>query len=207
MDFFFKGLVIGASIAAPVGPIGLLCIQRTMLQGRFHGFVSGLGAATADAVYGSIAGFGIDFISTFLIDQTKWVRLTGGVVLLLMGIKGLRSKPAEHAVRTADSTSGIGWSYLSTLLLTIANPMTILSFVAVFAALGVENPSHDYAGAILATLGVFFGSALWWLMLSSFAGWLTDKLNRTALLWIGRSSAVVIMGFGIWGVVSSGVIA
>ncbi len=153
MDFLLKGLVIGASIAAPVGPVGLLFIQRTMLQGRFHGFVSGLGAATA------------------------------------------------------DSTPGVGWSYLSPLLLTIANPMTILSFVAVFAALGVENSSHDYAGAILATLGVFLGSALWWLMLSSFAGWLRDKLNRTALLWIGRSSAVVIMGFGILGVVSSGVIA
>ena len=207
MDFLLKGLLIGVSIAAPVGPIGLLCIQRTVLQGRASGFVSGLGAATADAMYGSIAGFGIDLVSNFLIDQRIWIHLIGGALLLLLGIKGaLFAKPAEHAARTTGHARGIWWSYLSTFLLTITNPMTILSFVAVFAALGVGNSPHAYVSATLTVIGVFLGSALWWLILSGIAGWLRGKLNRTALLWIGRLSAVIIVGFGIFGIVSSGAI-
>ena len=100
MDFLLRGLIIGVSIAAPVGPIGLLCIQRTVMQDRISGFVSGLGAATADAVYGSIAGFGIDLVSNFLIDQRMWIHLIGGSLLLLLGIQGLFTKPAEQAAQT-----------------------------------------------------------------------------------------------------------
>lgn len=206
MDFFLKGLIIGVSIAAPVGPIGLLCIQRTVLQGRLSGFISGLGAATADAVYGSIAGFGIELVSNFLIDQRMWIHLIGGALLLLFGIKGIFAKPAEYAAQTSINTRGIWWSYISTLLLTITNPMTILSFVAVFAALGVENSSHPYDSAILTVFGVFLGSTLWWLALSSITGWLRGKFNRTALLWSGRLSAFIIISFGIFGILSSGIV-
>ncbi len=204
MDFLLRGLIIGVSIAAPVGPIGLLCIQRTVIQGRTSGLVSGLGAATADAVYGSVAGFGIDLVSNFLIDQRMWIHLIGGALLLLLGIKVLLTRPAEQAAQTKYTVRGIWWSYLSTFLLTITNPMTILSFVAVFAALGVANSSNDYVSASFTVIGVFLGSALWWLILSSVAGWLRGKLNRTAILWIGRLSAVIIIGFGIVGIVSAG---
>lgn len=207
MDFLLRGLIIGVSIAAPVGPIGLLCIQRTVMQGRLSGFVSGLGAATADAVYGSIAGFGIDLVSNFLIDQRMWIHLIGGSLLLLLGIRGLFAKPAEHAAHTKNTVRGIWWSYLSTFLLTITNPMTILSFVAVFAALGVANSTHEYLSAIVTVVGVFLGSALWWLILTGVAGWLRGKFNKVALLWIGRLSAAIIIGFGIFGIVSSGAIA
>ncbi len=204
MDFLLRGLIIGVSIAAPVGPIGLLCIQRTVIQGRTSGLVSGLGAATADAVYGSVAGFGLDLVSNFLIDQRMWIHLIGGALLLLLGIKVLLTRPAEQAAQTKYTVRGIWWSYLSTFLLTITNPMTILSFVAVFAALGVANSSNDYVSASFTVIGVFLGSALWWLILSSVAGWLRGKLNRTAILWIGRLSAVIIIGFGIVGIVSAG---
>ncbi len=206
MDFLLRGLIIGVSIAAPVGPIGLLCIQRTVLQGRASGFVSGLGAATADAVYGSVAGFGLDLVSNFLIDQRIWIHLIGGALLLLLGIKMLLTRPAEQVAQPKNTVRGIWWSYLSTFLLTITNPMTILSFVAVFAALGVANSSNDYVSASFTVIGVFLGSALWWLILSSVAGWLRGTLNRTAILWIGRLSAVIIVGFGIVGIVSSGTI-
>ena len=207
MEFLLRGLIIGVSIAAPVGPIGLLCIQRTVIQGRTSGLVSGLGAATADAVYGSVAGFGLDLVSNFLIDQRMWIHLIGGALLLLLGIKVLLTRPAEQAAQTKYTVRGIWWSYLSTFLLTITNPMTILSFVAVFAALGVANSSNDYVSASFTVIGVFLGSALWWLILSSVAGWLRGKLNRTAILWIGRLSAVIIIGFGIVGIVSSGTVA
>ena len=207
MDFLLRGLIVGVSIAAPVGPIGLLCIQRTVMQGRTSGLVSGLGAATADAVYGSVAGFGLDLVSNFLIDQRMWIHLIGGALLLLLGIKVLLTRPAEEAAQTQYTVRGIWWSYLSTFLLTITNPMTILSFVAIFAALGVANSSNDYVSASFTVIGVFLGSALWWLILSSVAGRLRGKLNRTAILWIGRLSAVIIIGFGIIGIVSSGTIA
>lgn len=201
-----RGLIIGVSIAAPVGPIGLLCIQRTVIQGRAFGFVSGLGAATADAVYGSVAGFGIDLVSHFLIHQRIWIHLIGGALLLLLGIRGLFTRSAEQAAPTKNTVRRIWWSYLSTFLLTITNPVTILSFVAVFAALGVANSSQEYVSATFIVVGVFLGSALWWLFLSGIAGWLRGKLNRAVLLWVSRLSAVVIIGFGIFGIVSSGAI-
>ncbi len=204
MDFLFRGLIIGVSIAAPVGPIGLLCIQRTVIQAHTSGFVSGLGAATADAVYGSVAGFGLDLVSNFLINQRIWIHLIGGALLLLLGIKVLLTRPAEQAAQTKYTVRGIWWSYLSTFLLTITNPMTILAFVAVFAALGVASSSNDYVSASFTVIGVFLGSALWWLILSSVAGWLRGKLNRTAILWMGKLSAVIIIGFGIVGIVSAG---
>lgn len=206
MDFFLRGLIIGVSIAAPVGPIGLVCIQRTVIQGRAFGFVSGLGAATADAVYGSVAGFGIDLVSHFLIHQRIWIHLIGGALLLLLGIRGLFTRSAEQAAPTKNTVRRIWWSYLSTFLLTITNPVTILSFVAVFAALGVANSSQEFVSATFIVVGVFLGSALWWLFLSGIAGWLRGKLNRAVLLWVSRLSAVVIIGFGIFGIVSSGAI-
>jgi threonine/homoserine/homoserine lactone efflux protein len=206
MMFLWMGLLIGVSIAAPVGPIGLLCIQRTVSQGRASGFASGLGAATADAVYGVVAGFGIDLVSDFLIGQQLWIRLIGGVLLLLIGIKGLSAKVADQAAQGKTAVRGIWWSYVSTFLLTITNPMTILSFAAVFAALGVAGSSHEYVSAALIVAGVFLGSALWWLILTSLAGWFRGKLNQAALLWIGRLSAVVIIGFGVYGIGSSGAI-
>jgi threonine/homoserine/homoserine lactone efflux protein len=203
LDFLLKGLIIGVSIAAPVGPIGLLCLQRTVLQGVASGFISGLGAATADAVYGSVAGFSLEIVSHFLIDQRMWIHLIGGLILLFIGMRGMFAKPAEQAIQTKNSVIGIWWSYISTFLLTITNPFTILSFIAIFAALGVGNSSQAYVGSSLTVIGVFLGSALWWLILTSVAGWLRGKLNRVVLLWIGRFSAFIIIAFGIYSIASS----
>ena len=191
---FFRGLVIGFSIAAPVGPIGVLCIRRTLAEGQMAGLVSGLGAATADALYGCIAAFGLTFISGFLIGQRVWLSLIGGLFLLYLGIKTLLSKPAEQAAQAAGS--GLLGAYASTLLLTLTNPMTILSFVAIFAALGLGNTNGDYASAMILVLGVFCGSALWWLLLSGGVGLFRDKFNAQGLLWVNRISGVIITIFG-----------
>lgn len=196
MDFslFLRGLVIGFSIAAPVGPIGVLCIRRTLADGQVAGLVSGLGAATADAFYGCVAGFGLTFISSFLVGQKMWLSLFGGLFLLYLGIKTLFSKPAEKEATVRQS--GLLGSYLSTFLLTLTNPMTILSFAAIFAALGLGSTNGSYASALILVLGVFLGSGTWWLLLSAGVGLLRDKFNADGLLWVNRISGLVIIAFG-----------
>jgi threonine/homoserine/homoserine lactone efflux protein len=197
MDFalFLRGLLIGFSIAAPVGPIGVLCIRRTLADGRASGLMSGLGAATADGMYGCVAGFGLTFISGILIDQQTWLRLFGGLFLCYLGIRTLLSKPAEQEVKVGGT--GLLGSYASTFLLTLTNPMTILSFVAIFAGLGLANTSGSYASALILVLGVFLGSAAWWLLLSGGVGLFRDRFNTRAMLWVNRVSGIVITVFGL----------
>ena len=192
---FLRGLVIGFSIAAPVGPIGVLCIRRTLAEGQVYGLVSGLGAATADALYGCVAAFGLTLVSSFLIGHKLWLSLIGGLFLLYLGIKTLLSKPAEQAAKAEGN--GLLGAYASTFLLTLTNPMTILSFVAIFAALGLGSTSGGYASALILVLGVFCGSALWWLLLSGGVGLFRNKFNAKGLLWVNRISGVVITLFGI----------
>ena len=197
MDFglFLRGLLIGFSIAAPVGPIGILCMRRTLSEGRVSGFLSGLGAATADALYGCVAGFGLTVISTFLVDQRFWIQLVGGVFLLALGIKTLRSIPAERPATA--SGSGLVASYASTLFLTLTNPMTILSFAGIFAALGVAETGGDLSAAALLVLGVFAGSAAWWLILSGGVGLMRERLSAGILRWTNRVSGVILVIFGV----------
>ena len=200
VGFLLRGLVIGFSIAAPVGPIGVLCIRRTLAEGRASGLVSGLGAATADAVYGCIAGFGLTFVLSFLVSQQAWFRLAGGVFLCYLGLKTFLGRPAEDTAST--KTSGLLGAYASTLFLTLTNPMTILSFVAVFAGLGVGSEARDYLSAGALVLGVFVGSALWWLSLSSGVGLFRSRLDLQKLAWVSRVSGVVIIGFGLLALLS-----
>ena len=133
MSLFFEGVVIGLAVAAPVGPIGVFCIRRTLAYGRASGFVSGLGAATADAVYGSVAALGLTFVTDLLVDAEAWLRLGGGVFLVFLGVKTFLSRPAERTV--AAGRGSLPGAYASTLALTLTNPSTILSFAAIFAGL------------------------------------------------------------------------
>ena len=200
ISFLLKGLIIGFSIAAPVGPIGVLCIRRTLTGGRASGLVSGLGAASADAIYGCIAGFGLAFISNFMVSQQAWLRLIGGLFLCYLGLKTLLTKPAEQAA-LAEGNGLIG-AYASTLLLTLSNPMTIISFAAIFTGLGLASTSGNYVSAGLLVLGVFIGSALWWLILSGVVGIFREKFNSHGLLWVNRISGAIITGFGLFALLS-----
>ena len=199
-SLLLKGLLIGFSIAAPVGPIGVLCIRRTLAQGRVVGLVSGLGAASADAVYGCIAGFGLTFISGLLISQQSWLKLIGGAFLCYLGVRTLLAQPAERAA--AASGMGLAGAYTSTFFLTLTNPTTILSFVAVFAGLGLASMGGSYAAAAILVLGVFAGSALWWLLLSGGVGLLRARFDTRAMRWVNRISGGVIMAFGLLALVS-----
>jgi threonine/homoserine/homoserine lactone efflux protein len=188
------GFVIGLSIAAPVGPIGVLCIRRTLADGRLAGFLSGLGAATADMIYGTIAAFGLSVIMDLLIGQANWLRLVGGIFLIYLGIRTLLSKPAEKEAETKQR-SGLVGAYLSTLLLTLTNPMTILSFIAIFAG---ALPTGSQGSPLVLVAGVFTGSACWWLGLSFGVGLMRGKLESSHMMWINRLSGVIILGFGIF---------
>ena len=200
INFLFRGLIIGFSIAAPVGPIGVLCIRRTLAKGRVYGLVSGLGAATADTIYGFTAGFGLTFISEMLISQHVWLRLVGGSFLCFLGLKTFLSKPAEKAALAKGN--GLVGSYASTFFLTIKNPVTILSFAAIFAGFGVGGAEVNYFSAGIFVIGVFVGSVLWWFFLSSGVTLFREKFSPHRLLWVNRISGIILTGFGLIALIS-----
>jgi threonine/homoserine/homoserine lactone efflux protein len=191
--FFLRGLVIGFSIAAVVGPIGMLCIQRTLQNGFFSGLVTGLGAATADGIYGSIAASGLTVISTLLFNQQHWIRLSGGLFLGYLGIKAILRRPAERVAPGPGKS--LPTAYISTLLLTLTNPLTILSFATVFAGLGVGTAGQNGWPAALVTAGVFCGSCSWWLLLSGGVGLLHRKMTTRWIFWMNRLAGTALLIF------------
>jgi threonine/homoserine/homoserine lactone efflux protein len=193
-SIFFKGLVVGFLIATPVGPIGLLCIQRTLNEGKISGLVSGLGAATADAIFGLIAALGLTF-AKILVEEQMWFRFFGGLFLCYLGVKTFLSKPAGQT-SSANGPSHIG-NYGSTFVLAFTNPITILVFVALFAGLRVVSSSTHYFSVGLSVAGVFIGSALWWFMLCGAAGILHGKISYGILTWLNRISGIIITVFGL----------
>jgi threonine/homoserine/homoserine lactone efflux protein len=200
--FILRGLVIGFSIAAPVGPIGVLCIRRTLAYGRAAGLVSGLGAASADACYGFIAAFGLTFISNILIDQKLWLHVIGGAFLCYLGVRTLLAQPASESATTSTESPSLVAAYSSTLFLTLTNPVTILSFAAIFAGLGIASASGDYATAAILVGGVFLGSAAWWLLLCGGVALLRSRIDSRALQWVNRFSGGIITAFGVIAIAS-----
>ena len=191
ISILIRGFVIGISIAAPVGPIGVLCIRRTLSDGRLAGFLSGLGAATADMIYGAIAAFGLTVIMDLMIGQANWLKLLGGIFLLYLGIRTFFSRPAEQAAQS--ERKGLPGAYLSTLFLTITNPMTIIAFIAIFAG---AMPANTGDSPLILVGGVFAGSAFWWLALSFGVSMMREHIGPNLMLWINRFSGLVIVMFG-----------
>jgi threonine/homoserine/homoserine lactone efflux protein len=190
---FLRAFIIGISIAAPVGLIGVLCIRRTLANGKTAGFVSGMGAATADMVYGAIAAFGLTAITGLLTDNAFWLRIVGGLFLLYLGVKTFREKPSDKPAEAA--ADGLWSMYLSTFFLTITNPMTILAFAAIFAGTMIGSTTGS---PLVMVAGVFAGSAAWWLTLSFGVGSLRDRLTHTHMAWINRISGAIIIAFGLY---------
>ena len=201
VGLLIKSFVIGLSIAAVVGPISVLCIQRTLSRGYVYGLISGLGVATADGTYSSIAAFGLTAISTFLVNEEVWIRAIGGAFLLYLGIRTIISRPAEKAAIAAKAHN-LPSAYASILLLTLTNPLTILSFAAIFAGIGVSGGKGGYLAATLVVLGVFLGSATWWLLLTSAVSLLRKKITPRRLAWLNRISGAVLVIFGIVALIS-----
>lgn len=192
---FVEAALIGLAIAAPVGPVGLLCIERTLRQGAATGFVTGLGAATADAIYAAIGAAGLGTLIALLTRLATPLALAGCVLLLYLGIATLRRDAASHAARAAGAHS-LPRAYGSALALTLTNPMTILSFIAIFAGLaGARTPS--LADSVLMVMGVFAGSALWWLLLAYGGGRLLSRLGARGQRLVDKACGVLLIGFAL----------
>jgi threonine/homoserine/homoserine lactone efflux protein len=189
-----KGFTLGFVIAAAVGPISLLVIRRTLGEGRMVGLVSGLGVATADATYGAIAAFGLTAITDILVDGSRALGLIGGVFLLWLAWKTVRTEPGTAATVT-ERRGGLAGAYLSILGLTLTNPMTILSFGALFAGLGVTG--EDVRESAVITLGVFLGSAAWWVVLTTAVGAFRSRLTPRWMRAINVASGLVIGAFAV----------
>ncbi len=199
-DYLIKGFLIGLSIAAPVGPIGVLTIKRTLTEGRISGFVTGMGAAFADAAYGAVAGFGLIAISSFLISHELVIKLIGGLFLFYLGVRSFLSKPATK--EATDDSKGLLNNFISTFFLTLTNPSTILSFIAIFAGLGLASSSTDYFSSTAIVFGVFMGSAIWWFILSSIVSIFRHKIIHERLVWVNRLSGLVLGSFGLLAIYS-----
>lgn len=195
-SFLLRGMVLGLAVAAPVGPIGVLCIRRSLAEGRTVGLVVGLGAATADAAYGAVAGLGLTIVSSFLVDQQAWLGLLGGAFLCYLGLRTLAARPAEEAAGDESRGGGLIGAYASTLFLTLTNPTTILSFAAIFAAVGV-GAKASVSSVVLLVGGVFLGSALWWLLLSTGVSLLRSKVGPRGMRAVNVVSGAAILAFGV----------
>lgn len=191
---FLRGLAIGFALAAPVGPVGILCIRRALADGRYAAFIAGLGAACADTFYGAVAGLGLTVISSFLMDHTTALRLVGGSFLVILGAHTWRSPPSI----TPQPTTGPGLvrDFISTFLITLSNPATILASMGVFAAIGALGAGNGSSSGVL-ILGVFSGSTLWWLVLSAMAGAARSKFTPHWLARLNHVSGAALMIFGV----------
>jgi threonine/homoserine/homoserine lactone efflux protein len=197
--FFLKGLIIGFAMAVPIGPAGIMCIRKTLAEGHSRGLTIGLGAATADSLYASIAVFGLTFVSDVIASEHVWVRLVGGGLLLFLGIRTFRVKLKDPIL--PFEIKGLWGSYVSALLLALTNPVTIFAFVAVFAAFGLGHRLTIISACIL-VLGVLLGSCLWFLTLGYVAVFFRKKLSKGGFRWVNRVSGGLLIVSGLAAFVS-----
>lgn len=207
MWLFLKGLLVGLTVAAPVGPIALLCMRRSIAEGRLSGLVTGLGAATADALCGIVAALGITAVSAFVIEQREWLQLFGGLFMVVFGVLFIRAKPpvaaeATGAVAPADRIK-LSTAYFSTVVLTLSNPMTILGFAGVFAGAGFATDTGSPWAAVVIVTGVFLGSAAWWIFLSAAASHFGRYLQTGGMRVVNVVSGALILAFGLWQLVAA----
>lgn len=199
MEHLLKGLAIGFAISAPVGPINLLCLRRSLLDGRRVGFISGLGAAAADTTYGAVAAIGLSTVTSFLVGHELWLQLVGGLFLAAFGLYLMRPHPPRRRESATPVHMGrLRDAFASTYLLTLANPLTLIAFTAIFAGLGLGLSEGGAGEALELIAGVFLGSAGWWLLLALLAGTFGRHLNDNALRWINLIAGGAIAAFGLW---------
>lgn len=202
---FVRGLALGVAVAAPVGPMSLLCMRQTLTRGFLAGFASGLGIATADGVYGAVAGFGLVAVTDLLVGQQPWLRIVGGLVMIWVGVGAMRARAAHSAVsgnEAGDEGGGLARAYAGTVALTLMNPSTILSFAALFAGLGLGGGtlgagSGDAATPIVLVSGVFLGSATWWLVVTGGISAARARIGPWVQRMINVGAGLLLVAFGL----------
>jgi threonine/homoserine/homoserine lactone efflux protein len=192
LELLIRGVIAGLIIAAPVGPVNILCMQRTIFKGWRAGVIAGLGSASADVIYGAIAGFSIAFIINFLEKELFWIRLFGGLLLMAIGAVYFFKNPGSYETEGETAVS----DFRSTFLLTLTNPTTVLSFLAVLAALGMAA-HRQWWRTLFLVAGIFSGSMLWWIVIASVMSRLRDRFNDRSLVWMNRVAGLAIGAFGV----------
>lgn len=200
-SLFVKGLILGLSIAAPVGPIGILCIQRSLNESRLAGIISGLGAASADAIYASLAALGMTVVTSFLTTHVSIFKIIGGLILIILGIINFQKKSPEQSQTNIQPSNFIS-NFFTTFILTLSNPITIIFFIAIFSGVGLVDLKGRTLSASLLILGVFIGSTIWWIFLSTAVGSLRRKFKFSIMKWINKVSGLIIIGFGLTSLIS-----
>lgn len=198
MDFLYliEGAVIAFSLAAPIGPVGILCIRRTLQRGVRPGLVIGVSAAVCDMVNSIVAAFGITLVSDFIALQQHWIRVVGGIILLAIGYGTFRTRPlADKAVK---ASGGHTWAVSSTALLTFTNPLTLFAYAAAFAAIGVKNIVGHPASGLMLVAGVFLGSLTWFVLLTAVVRRFEEKAVRVGLRLVNRIAGSVLMLCGLY---------
>jgi len=194
--FLLKGVAVGFVIAVPVGPVGVLCVRRTIFEGRLFGFLSGLGAASADTIFGIVAGFGLTVVSDLLLGYQGWLRLAGGVFLVYIGVSALRTRIVRAEVPETNAENLFG-AYFSTFVLTITNPVTILAFLGIFAGIGFSGEEATLGRAAILVAGVLLGSLIWWLGISLGAGLFRKSFGERHLMLLNHVSGGILTLSGI----------
>ncbi len=191
----FDGIIIGFSASVPLGPIGVLCIQRTLNKGHLAGFFSGLGAAFSDTVYAIIAGFSLSFIVAFIEAQLLYIQIFGACILIGLGVKIFYSNPAKQLRKQKKGKGTLFQDFVSTFLITISNPLAIFLFLAFFAGFGVVKPGGNVIDHMLLILGVMAGASIWWLILTSIVSLFRSKINLRRLWWLNKIAGAAIVIF------------
>lgn len=207
-----QGLIFGFFLALPVGPVGVLCVQRTLAEGRLHGLLSGLGAAVGDALFGAIAAFGVSAVKDWLEAHQDDLRIVGGIVLLVLAARtvfGSGRKRADKPVKRSDNenenrvvTQSLVKDFASTFMLAVTNPITLIAFAGLLATLGITDAGASVGNASLLVAGVFLGSAGWWLAVSTTAGVFRPFVDGTYQIWMNRVSAGILFIFGVYALLS-----
>ncbi len=198
--YLLRGLAIGFSLAAPVGPVGILCIRRTLAHGSKRGLFVGLGAATADMMYGIVAAFGVTLISNFITDNLNTIRIVGGILLLILGYRAFHSHSSTKT--DVNRSNGHTRAFISVFFLTLTNPMTLFAFAAVFAGIGLERIVGDYSLAPFLVAGIFIGSMSWFSLLTTFVHVFKEKISTDGIVVVNKIAGTLLILFGLFALLS-----
>ena len=203
LEYLVKGVIIGFAASVPLGPIGVLCIQKTINKGRLSGFVSGLGAAMSDTFYAIIAGFGLTFVTNFIIDKQLYLKIIAAAILFYLGLKIFNTDPIKQFREQAKKKGrGLFGDFISIFLLTVSNPLAVFFFGGAFAAFGFVSEDSGFTAILLLTIGVFIGATFWWTTLTTIINIFRKRFKLKSLWWLNKIAGVLIILFGVLAIIS-----
>ncbi|OFX22639.1 MAG: hypothetical protein A2041_11450 [Bacteroidetes bacterium GWA2_31_9b] len=200
LEFLLKGIIVGLLASIPLGPVGLLCIQRTLNKGRHSGFFSGMAAASVDAIFALIAALGLTFIINFIKEQQFFIQLVGGIVLIILGLNIFYKNPVKQIRKQKLKKNNLFHDYISVFFLTLSNPVAVFLFVAALASIDIVSVESPIMSTLMVVAGVFLGALLWWISLVAFVDLFRKKFRLKQLWWINKIAGVLIVAFGIFAI-------